>query len=190
MPIPKPMRWGAREVGFARPVHWLVALLGKDVIDVSVLGVKADRMSRGHRFMHDKPVWIQDAESYVDALRGASVLVDPDERRERILSEVHAAVAGEGRAHIDEGVLEEVNGLTEWPRAIACSFEPGFLAVPQEALIATMQDNQKFFPVLSAQGRLTERFIGIANIESRDPAEVRKGYERVIRPRFADAKFF
>ncbi|QSX79233.1 glycine--tRNA ligase subunit beta [Agrilutibacter solisilvae] len=190
MPIPKPMRWGAREYGFARPVHWLVVLLGKDVVDVQLLGVKADRMSRGHRFMHDKPVWIQDADAYIDALRAACVLVDPDERRTRITAEVETAVAGNGRAHIDAGVLEEVNGLTEWPRAIACSFEPQFLAVPQEALIATMQDNQKFFPVLSAEGRLTERFVGIANIESKDPAEVRKGYERVIRPRFADAKFF
>jgi glycyl-tRNA synthetase beta chain len=190
MPIPKPMRWGAREYGFARPVHWLVALLGRDVVDVQLLGIKADRMSRGHRFMHDKPVWIQDADAYVDALRSACVLVDPDERRARIVEQVHAAVEGAGQAHIDEGVLEEVNGLTEWPRAIACSFEAEFLAVPQEALIATMQDNQKFFPVLSADGKLTERFIGIANIESKHPAEVRKGYERVIRPRFADAKFF
>ena len=190
MPIPKPMRWGAREVGFARPVHWLVALLGKDVVDVSLLGVQADRMSRGHRFMNDKKVWIQDADAYVDSLRAANVLVDPDERRARIVEQVHTAIAGYGAAHIDEGVLEEVNGLTEWPSAIACSFEPEFLAVPQEALIATMQDNQKFFPVLSAEGKLTERFVGIANIESKDPAEVRKGYERVIRPRFADAKFF
>jgi glycyl-tRNA synthetase beta chain len=190
MPIPKPMRWGAREVGFARPVHWLVALLGKDIVDVEVLGIHADRMSRGHRFMHDKKVWIQDADAYIDALRAASVLVDPDERRARIVEQVHGAVGDAGQAHIDEGVLEEVNGLTEWPRAIACSFEPEFLAVPQEALIATMQDNQKFFPVLTAEGKLSERFIGIANIESKDPSEVRKGYERVIRPRFADAKFF
>ncbi|MFX7472559.1 glycine--tRNA ligase subunit beta, partial [Acinetobacter baumannii] len=87
-------------------------------------------------------------------------------------------------------ILEEVNALVEWPKAVLCSFEREFLAVPQEALIATMEANQKFFPVLDADGRLSERFVGIANIESRDPAEVRKGYERVIRPRFADAKFF
>lgn len=191
MPIPKPMRWGDHDYGFARPVHWLVALLGKDVVPAQVLGVSSDRMSRGHRFMHDKPVWFSAPQDYVESLRAAFVLVDPDERRERIVREVEAAASADGgRARIDEGILEEVNGLTEWPVAVACSFEREFLAVPQEALIATMEANQKFFPVLDASGQLTERFVGVANIESRDAAEVRKGYERVIRPRFADAKFF
>ena len=191
MPIPKPMRWGDHDYGFARPVHWLVLLLGTEVVPADLLGVRSDRMSRGHRFMHDKPVWFSAPEDYVESLRSASVLVDADERRERIVREVTAAAqqAG-GQARIDEGILEEVNGLTEWPVAVACSFEREFLAVPQEALIATMEANQKFFPVLDAQGQLTERFVGVANIESRDVAEVSKGYERVIRPRFADAKFF
>ncbi len=191
MPIPKPMRWGAHDYGFARPAHWLVLLLGKDVVAGEVLGIRADRMSRGHRFMHDKPVWINDAGEYVEALRGARVLVDPDERRARIVREVEAAAqASGGCARIDAGILEEVNGLTEWPKAVACGFDRDFLAVPQEALIATMEANQKFFPVLDGNGRLSERFIGIANIESKDEGEVRKGYERVIRPRFADAQFF
>lgn len=191
MPIPKPMRWGDHDYGFARPLHWLVLLLGKDIVDGEVLGIRADRMSRGHRFMFDKPVWINNPVEYVEALRAAHVLVDPDERRARIVSEVEAAAdVNGGAAHIDAGVLEEVNGLTEWPKAIACSFERDFLAVPQEALIATMQDNQKFFPVLDDAGKLSERFIGIANIASKNEAEVRKGYERVIRPRFADAQFF
>ncbi|MDQ3268960.1 MAG: glycine--tRNA ligase subunit beta, partial [Pseudomonadota bacterium] len=151
----------------------------------------SDRMSRGHRFMHDKPVRIGAPGDYVDALRGAKVLVDPDERRDRIVEEVNAAAqAGGGIARVDPGILGEVNGLVEWPRAIACSFDAGFLAVPAEALIATMETNQKFFPILDSEGRLTERFVGIANIESTDEAEVRKGYERVIRPRFSDAKFF
>ncbi|MFE0501025.1 glycine--tRNA ligase subunit beta [Lysobacter soli] len=191
MPIPKPMRWGDHDYGFARPVHWLVMLLGKDVVDAELFGTRADRMSRGHRFMHDKPVWFSTPDDYVESLRGAKVLVDPDERRERIVLEVtDAARAAGGVARIDDGILEEVNGLTEWPKAVACSFEREFLAVPQEALIATMEANQKFFPVLDAEGKLSEHFIGIANIESKDEAEVRKGYERVIRPRFADAKFF
>lgn len=191
MPIPKPMRWGDHDYGFARPVHWLVLLLGKDIVDGEVLGVRADRMSRGHRFMFDKPVWINNAGEYIESLRGAKVLVDPDERRARIVREVEtAAQASGGTARIDAGILEEVNGLTEWPSAVACSFDRDFLAVPQEALIATMEANQKFFPVLDAGGRLSERFIGIANIESKNEPEVRKGYERVIRPRFADAQFF
>ncbi|ALN88425.1 glycine--tRNA ligase, beta subunit [Lysobacter capsici] len=191
MPIPKPMRWGGHDYGFARPVHWLVLLLGKDVVPAQVLGVRSDRMSRGHRFMHDKPVWFSVPGDYVEFLRGANVLADPDERRERIVQEVTAAASATGgSARIDAGILEEVNGLTEWPVAIACGFEREFLAVPQEALIATMEANQKFFPVLDAAGTLSERFIGVANIASRDESEVRKGYERVIRPRFADAKFF
>jgi glycyl-tRNA synthetase beta chain len=191
MPIPKPMRWGDHAHAFARPVHWLVLLLGNEVVDAELFGLRAGRNSRGHRFLHDKPVWIGAPGDYVDALRGAQVLVDPDERRARIVREVeHAAHAVGASARIDADNLEQVNCLVEWPSAVACSFEREFLAVPQEALIATMETNQKFFPVLDAQGRLVERFIGIANIESRDVAEVRKGYERVIRPRFADAKFF
>ncbi|MFZ5655534.1 MAG: glycine--tRNA ligase subunit beta [Pseudomonadota bacterium] len=191
MPIPKPMRWGANDFGFARPVHWLVVLHGGDIVDVELLGVKSDRMSRGHRFMFDRPVWFTSPLDYVESLRAAKVLVDPDERRARIRAEVERAAADAGgSARIDAGILEEVNGLVEWPKAILCGFPREFLAVPQEALIATMEANQKFFPVLDAEGRLSERFVGIANIESKDEDEVRKGYERVIRPRFADAKFF
>src|SRR5690606_17121827 len=111
--------------------------------------------------------------------------------RERIVREVEAAAKTVGGvARIDAGNLDQVECLVEWPSAVLCGFETDFLAVPQEALVATMEANQKFFPVLDAQGRLTEHFIGIANIESIDVAEVRKGYERVIRPRFADARFF
>jgi len=191
MPIPKPMRWGDHDYAFARPVHWLVLLLGKDVVDAEVLGVKSDRMSRGHRFEHDKPVWIGQPDDYVDALRSAKVLVDADARRARIVDEVQkAATQAGGSARITDDNLEQVVCLTEWPAAVLCSFESAFLAVPQEALIETMEINQKFFPVLSDGGRLTEHFIGIANIESQNVDEVRKGYERVIRPRFSDAKFF
>lgn len=191
MPIPKPMRWGAHEYAFARPVHWLVLLLGKDVVPAQVLGVTSDRMSRGHRFEHDKPVWINDPGDYVMALQGAKVLVDPDARRARIVAEVEKAAAqAGGSARITDDNLEQVVCLTEWPAAVLCSFESAFLAVPQEALIETMEINQKFFPVLSDGGKLTEHFIGIANIESQNVDKVRKGYERVIRPRFSDAKFF
>ncbi|TAK38814.1 MAG: glycine--tRNA ligase subunit beta [Lysobacteraceae bacterium] len=191
MPIPKPMRWGDRDAGFARPVHWLVLLHGDEVVEASLFGLQADRMSRGHRFVHEGPVWIGSPGDYVDALRAAHVLVDPDERRERIVREVRdAARAAGGVARIDDGNLEQVNCLVEWPAAVLCSFERDFLAVPQEALVATMEANQKFFPVLDDGGRLTEHFVGVANIESTDVGEVRKGYERVIRPRFADARFF
>ncbi len=191
MPIPKPMRWGAHAYGFARPLHWLVALFGDEVVALEALGIRAGRASRGHRFLHGGDVPIAAPSAYVEALRAAHVLVDPDERRARVIAEVEAAArAAGGSARIDADNLQQVNCLNEWPVAVACAFEREFLAVPQEALIATMETNQKFFPVLDAGGRLTEHFIGIANIASRDPSEIRKGYERVIRPRFADAKFF
>lgn len=191
MPIPKPMRWGSHSYGFARPVHWLVLLHGKDVIEAEVLGLKSDRMSRGHRFMHDKTVWLSSPDDYLSSLQAAYVLVDADARRSRIAEAVNAeAAAAGGQARITDDNLEQVVNLVEWPAPVLCSFEREFLAVPQEALIETMEINQKFFPVLDNSGRLTEKFIGIANIESKNVAEVAKGYERVIRPRFADAKFF
>ncbi len=190
MPIPKPMRWGAHAYAFARPVHWLVLVHGTQVVDAELFGVCSGRTSRGHRFMHDAAVEIAAPGDYVEAMRDAKVLVDADARRSRIVQEVDGvARALGGDARIEQDNLEQVTCLVEWPKAIACTFEHEFLTVPQEALIATMEANQKFFPVLQ-DGRLTEHFIGIANIESRDPIEVAKGYERVIRPRFADAKFF
>lgn len=191
MPIPKPMRWGNHEYAFARPVHWLVLLHGNDIVPAELLGLTSDRFSRGHRFMADKQVWLSNPADYVESLKAANVLVDADARRERIVAEVNAAAAQAGGvARITDDNLEQVVNLVEWPAAVLCSFEREFLAVPQEALIETMEINQKFFPVLDAGGKLTEKFIGIANIESRDVAEVSKGYERVIRPRFSDAKFF
>lgn len=191
MPIPKPMRWGAHAYAFARPVHWLVMLLGDDVAPGAVMEIDAGRVSRGHRFMHAGEVAIASPAAYVDALRAAKVLVDPDERRTRIVEQAEAAAREvDGIVRIDADLLEEVNGLNEWPVAVRCAFERAFLQVPQEALISTMEANQKFFPVLTGEHRLSEHFIGTSNIESKDVAQVRKGYERVIRPRFADARFF
>ena len=191
LPIPKPMRWGDRDIAFVRPAHWLLVLLGENVVEAEALGLRSDRMSRGHRFHHGKPIWVAAPEQYIDSLRQAFVLVDPVERLARVRNEIETAAArADGSARIDQALVEEVSNLVEWPRAILCSFELQFLRVPHEALISTMESNQKFFPVLNGEHRLTEHFIGIANIESLDPAEVRKGYERVIRPRFADAQFF
>jgi glycyl-tRNA synthetase beta chain len=191
LPVPKPMRWGDRDTTFVRPAHWLVLMLGEQVVEGEVLGLRADRMSRGHRFHHNKAVWVSNAGEYVDVLREAYVLADPDERLARVRAEIDAAAArADGSARVSQALVEEVACLVEWPKAILCGFESEFLRVPHEALISTMEGNQKFFPVLNAEHRLTEHFIGIANIESKDEAEVRRGYERVIRPRFADARFF
>ncbi len=191
LPIPKPMRWGDHDYAFVRPAHWLVMLHGSDVVPGEVFGLVSGRESRGHRFHHPQAVSIADADSWLDSLRTAKVLADPAERRARIRAEVETVTASTGGVpRLSAGLLDEIANLTEWPVAIACTFDREFLEVPQEALVMTMETNQKFVPVFDAAGRLTEHFIGIANIESKDPAEIRKGYERVIRPRFADAKFF
>ena len=191
LPIPRPMHWSDHDYTFVRPVHWLVMLHGADIIDGELLGLKSGRKSRGHRFMHPNPVHVTDADGWLDALRAARVLADPLERRERIHAEVQRAAQQTGGVpRLDSALLDEIANLTEWPAAIACTFEREFLAVPPEALVTTMETNQKFVPVFDAAGVLTEHFIGVANIESKDPSEIRKGYERVIRPRFADAKFF
>ena len=192
LPIPKPMRWGDHDYTFVRPAHWLVMLHGTDVIDGEILGLGSSRHSRGHRFHHPQPVHVAGADSWLDALRGAKVLADPAERRARVRAEVAAVgvKSGAGVPRLSEALLDEIANLTEWPVAIGCAFDRDFLAVPPEALVMTMETNQKFVPVFAADGQLTEHFIGVANIESRDPAEIRRGYERVIRPRFADAKFF
>ena len=191
LPIPKPMRWGDHDYAFVRPAHWLVMLYGSDIVDGEILGLKSGRSSRGHRFHHPQPVHIADADSWLDSLRAAKVLTDPVARRARVRDEVARAAKQTGSVpRLSDALCDEIANLTEWPVAIACAFDREFLAVPQEALVMTMEANQKFVPVFDANGKLTEHFIGVANIESKDPAEIRKGYERVIRPRFADAKFF
>jgi glycyl-tRNA synthetase beta chain len=191
IPIPKPMRWGSRDTQFVRPAHWLVALYGNAVVPMTVLGLKAGRASCGHRFQAPEAVDIGHPENYVDTLRAKQVLVDPAERRQRIADQIVRAAASVGKqADVPEDLLTEVNCLVEWPAAILCQFEPAFLRVPHEALVSTMQANQKFFPLRETDGVLSEYFIGIANIDSKDPAQIKQGYERVIRPRFADAAFF
>jgi glycyl-tRNA synthetase beta chain len=190
LPIPKSMRWGHHDYSFVRPAHWLVVLHGDQVVDAQALGLKSGRMSRGHRFHHPQPVHIVDADSWLESLRAAKVLADPDERRARVREQVRRVTPAGTRARLSDELESEIANLTEWPVALACAFERDFLGVPAEALVMTMETNQKFVPVFDAADQLSEHFIGVANIESKDPAEIRKGYERVIRPRFADAKFF
>lgn len=191
LPIPRPMHWGNHDYHFVRPAHWLVILHGDEVVPASILGLTSGRESHGHRFHHPGAVTIANADAWLDALRGAHVLADPAERRARVQAEVaRAAEPTGGVPRLSAALLAEITNLVEWPAAIACTFDREFLKVPSEALVTTMESNQKFVPVFDAAGHLTEHFIGVANIDSKDPTEIRKGYERVIRPRFADAKFF
>lgn len=191
LPIPKRMRWAARREEFVRPTQWLVMLFGDDVVDCEILTRKAGRESRGHRFHNPANVRISAPANYLEDLRSAHVLADFAERRE-IISRRVAELAAEqkGSAIVPADLLDEVTALVEWPVPLVCSFEERFLAVPQEALITTMQDNQKYFCLLDASGKLLPRFITVANIESKAPEHIVSGNEKVVRPRLTDAEFF
>ncbi|GMQ87608.1 MAG: glycine--tRNA ligase subunit beta [Gammaproteobacteria bacterium] len=192
LPIPKRMRWGDRDEEFVRPVHWIVLLFGDEVIDADILGIRADRYTRGHRFHHPEPVYLGEPEAYLPILETEGyVLADYSTRREAIRAQVleQAKKLG-GQAVIDDDLLEEVSALVEWPVAISGHFDKAFLEVPSEALISSMQDHQKYFPVVDNDGRLMAHFITVANLVSKDPQQIQAGNERVIRPRLADAAFF
>jgi glycyl-tRNA synthetase beta chain len=192
LPIPKRMRWGDSEVEFVRPVHWVLLLLGTEPVEAEILGIACDRYTRGHRFHHNEKIAIVEPASYVETLeKEGRVLVDMDRRREQIRTRVEAAGQSlGGRARIEAELLEEVTALVEWPVAITGSFDRRFLEVPAEALVSSMQDHQKYFPVEDDEGQLLPNFITVANIESHDPQQVQAGNERVIRPRLEDAAFF
>ncbi|MCF5164059.1 glycine--tRNA ligase subunit beta [Pseudomonas congelans] len=191
LPIAKRMRWGARKEEFVRPTQWLVMLFGDQVVDCTILAQSAGRHSRGHRFHHPQDVRISSPAAYLSDLRAAHVLADFNERRQIISKRVdELATQQEGTAIVPPSLLDEVAGLVEWPVPLVCSFEERFLEVPQEALITTMQDNQKYFCLLDVDGKLLPRFITVANIESKDPAQIIAGNEKVVRPRLTDAEFF
>ena len=191
LPIPKRMRWAASREEFVRPTQWLVMLLGDQVVDCTILSQKAGRESRGHRFHHPENVLITAPANYVEDLRKAYVLADFAERRELISKRTaELAMQQEGTAIVPPALLDEVTALVEWPVPLVCSFEERFLEVPQEALITTMQDNQKYFCLLDSEGKLLPRFITVANVESRDPKQIVQGNEKVVRPRLTDAEFF
>ncbi len=191
LPIPKRMRWGASRSEFVRPVHWLVVMLGDEVVECELLDLKAGRETHGHRFHSEEPIALATAADYGDSLAAARVVASFEQRRETIRSQVEAC-AGElnAVADIDDDLLDEVTALVEWPVALTGGFEERFLAVPQEALVSSMKEHQKYFPVVDGSGALLPHFIFVSNIESRDPAQVIDGNERVIRPRLADADFF
>jgi glycyl-tRNA synthetase beta chain len=192
LPIPKRMRWGAGTEEFVRPVHWICLLMGSEVIPGRVLGIDADRYTRGHRFHHPDPIVVPVATEYAEVLRSRGS-VEPEfvRRRALVRSQVEGLAAEHGcRARIDEALLDEVTALVEWPRAILGRFDDVYLGIPPEVLTETMQSNQKYFPLEDASGALQASFIAVTNIDSKDPDQVRTGNERVIRPRFSDAAFF
>ena len=192
LPIPRRMRWGAGEAQFVRPVHWIVMLYGKEVVPASLLDTASGNLTRGHRFHAPKPLRLSSPSAYERSLRERGhVVANFEERRSLVRDRVEAVAAGlGGRPLTRDELLDEVTALVEWPVPLAGRFEERFLSLPREVLISTLEDHQRYFPVEGADGRLLPCFIAVANIESRDPAKVVEGNERVVRPRLADAAFF
>ena len=204
LPIPKVMTYqletgcdmpGWSSVQFVRPAHGLVALHGSTVVPVQALGLQAGRQTHGHRFeASTDPIALADADSYADTLREQGAVIASFEERKADIArqlELAAVQLGQGYTPIsDEALLEEVTALVERPKVLVCAFEPEFLEVPQECLILTMKANQKYFPLLDAEGKLTHQFLVVSNIHPDDASAVIGGNERVVRPRLADAKFF
>ncbi|MDH3979911.1 MAG: glycine--tRNA ligase subunit beta [Gammaproteobacteria bacterium] len=192
IPVARRMRWGDSDIEFVRPAHWIVLLLGDTPLPAKLLGLTADRYTRGHRFHHNEPIAIDTPANYAELLQSRGhVMADMEQRHDSIRTQViEAGVALDGTAQIDPDLLDEVTALVEWPVAITGNFEARFLEVPAEALVSSMQDHQKFFPVTGPDGQLMPNFITIANIASQDPEQVKAGNERVIRPRLEDAAFF
>lgn len=191
LPIPKPMRWGDSEMTFSRPVHWAVLLFGDDVIRCSVLGVDTCNKSYGHRFHHPQAVEISTPTAYEAALERAYVIADFAKRRQLIAEQIQSlAVMAGFEAIVPEALLDEVTSIVEWPIALMIDFEPEFLQVPAEALIASMQSHQKCFALQDQQGDLVPHFITVSNIQSQRPASVIAGNEKVMRARLSDAAFF
>jgi glycyl-tRNA synthetase beta chain len=193
LPIPKVMTYQRPDgdnVQFVRPAHKLIALLGNEVIPVSVLGLQSGNVTLGHRFLSAGEIVITDATSYAGALESqGKVIASYAKRREAIRAEL-LKTAGADTVVMPEALLDEVNSLVEWPVVYPCHFEEQFLAVPQECLILTMQTNQKYFALTDAQGHLRNRFLIVSNLATATPEAIIQGNERVVRPRLADARFF
>ncbi|MDH3482193.1 MAG: glycine--tRNA ligase subunit beta [Gammaproteobacteria bacterium] len=192
LPIPRRMRWGAGDAEFVRPIHWIVLLHGSKVIKAPIMGITADNKSRGHRFHSKKPITIKAPGDYLRALEDdGRVIADFDRRRQLVESGVTQQAKQAGGNIVDgELIYDEVTALVEWPVPITGTFDDEYLELPREAIVSTLTSHQRYFPVADKSGALLPRFVTVANLDSKDPEQVRDGNERVIRPRLADAAFF
>ena len=188
--FPKSMKWKDYSIRFARPIRWLVAMFNQDIIDFSIEGLKSSNITRGHRTLSNREIVIEDVEKYIDILRDAKVMVDQNEREQRILNQIEELEKTLNcKALIEKDLLEEVVYLVEYPTAFYGSFDEEFLALPKEAIITPMKDHQRYFPVLQNE-ELLPNFIGVRNGDSHALQTVQKGNERVLRARLKDAQFF
>ena len=195
LPTPRRMRWGASDIEFVRPVHWVLMRLGRDVVDAEILGQRTTGVSRGHRYHHPEQVKLRQASDYPSAMVKAKVLLEDEagHLRKRIAELVRASgkqVGGEVAADADDALVKEVAALVEWPVPVVGRFVEAFLTLPEEVLISVLAKHQRCFTVRDADGALMPYFVAIANIESKDVDRVRHGNERVVHPRLSDAMFF
>ncbi len=191
--FPKPMRWGDLDMRFVRPIRWLLCLYGSDVLSFSLAGLQANRYTYGHRFLSSGRLTVSDANEYFELIRGAHVFVEVNERREIIRRQIIEAAALEGgQVEIDDGLLDEVTNIVEYPTALCGSFDKNYLQMPEEVLITPMREHQRYFPVRGADGRLLPRFVAVSNNGSDEESIniIRAGNEKVLRARLSDAAFF
>jgi len=192
LPIPRRMRWGAGEAEFVRPVHWVLMLHGERVVDAAIMGHRAGNTTRGHRFHANREITIARPDAYLDVLEAdGRVIADFDRRRSLVVDGVATAAAAANGTVVDgESLYDEVAALVEWPVPLTGRFDEAFLALPREVVTSTLTGHQRYFPVAGKDGALLPAFVTVANLESKDPDQVRDGNERVILPRLADAAFF
>lgn len=189
--FPKSMRWGDYTIKFARPIRWLIALLGNEVIPFSIEGVSSSNITKGHRTLSNKSIALGHADEYIDKLRDEYIMADPEERKETIVRQVtELASSKNGKAVIDDELLSEVVFLVEYPTALMGSFDKEFLELPKEAVMTPMKEHQRYFPVVDEEGKLLPYFITVRNGNAEFIDNVRTGNERVLRARLKDAQFF
>ena len=191
LPFPKTMRWDSGDYRFGRPVRWLLALFGKDTLDVRAFGLEAGKKTHGHRFLQSAAMDVKEPGEYLDKLRKARVLADANERRRLVVEQVSAAAAAAGgRVVADDELTDIVNNLIEWPTAVTGTFDDRYLDLPREVIVTALREHQRFFAVEDENGKLLGRFITVRNGDERGLATVRKGNEDVLVARLDDARFY
>jgi glycyl-tRNA synthetase beta chain len=191
IPFPKSMRWMDKDIRFARPIHWILALWGGSVLDFKINGIKAGNLSRGHRFMSPGAFLVKDFKSYMLQTEPNSVMIDPEARKQRIVKQVRELAESRGGVVLDDpGLVDEVANLVEYPVPVLGSFSKDFLRVPKEVLVTAMREHQRYFSVVNGKGELLPYFITISNTRAEDMDVVRAGNERVLSARLSDAAYF
>ncbi len=191
IPFPKSMRWMDKDIRFARPIHWVLALWGGSVVDFELNGIKSGNLSRGHRFMSPGAFLVKDFKSYSSQTEPNFVVIDPEARKQRIMKQTQELAASKGGTVLDDlGLVDEVANLVEYPVAVAGTFKKDFLRVPKEVLITAMREHQRYFSVVDVSGNLLPCFITISNTRAEDMDVVRAGNERVLAARLSDAAYF